>query len=190
MESVKKYLEQVQPDVLVLQVRHMRKCLVSKSRTDAASCIDPSVQEIKCIAKNFPTEQIQELGYHVLVEGQKTYNGVAILSKFRPELISTALYGGSEDPLEPQARYIEAKIADYHICNLYLPNGNPVNSMKFEYKLRYASPLKFLPLNPPDFALIFRGSRLKVDFCGFFSMRVLSVRVASSSLACVHNLHT
>jgi exodeoxyribonuclease-3 len=40
--------------------------------------------------------------------------------------------------VEPQARYIEAKIADYHICNLYLPNGNPVNSMKFEYKLRCA----------------------------------------------------
>jgi exodeoxyribonuclease-3 len=95
-------------------------------------------QEIKCVATNFPTEQMQELGYHVLVEGQKSYNGVAILSKFRPELISTALYGGSEDPVEPQARYIEAKIADYHICNLYLPNGNPVNSMKFEYKLRCA----------------------------------------------------
>lgn len=92
------------------------------------------------MSDDFPYEQIKSAGYHCLVNGQKAYNGVAIIAKSLPELIQDRLTGDSDDPLEPQARYIEAKVGDFHICGLYLPNGNPVNSMKFEYKLRYAHP--------------------------------------------------
>lgn len=90
------------------------------------------LQEIKCIDGNFPTMEIEELGYYVAVHGQKTYNGVAILSKHPMEDVSTGLAGDADDE---QARYIEATIKGIRICGLYLPNGNPVPGPKFDYKL-------------------------------------------------------
>ena len=90
------------------------------------------LQEIKCIDENFPAAEIEALGYHVAVHGQKTYNGVAILSKHPMEDVSTGLDGDDEDE---QARYIEATIKGIRVCGLYLPNGNPVPGPKFDYKL-------------------------------------------------------
>ncbi|WP_416896886.1 MAG: exodeoxyribonuclease III [Minwuia sp.] len=90
------------------------------------------LQEIKCIDENFPALEIEDLGYNVAVHGQKTYNGVALLSKLPLDDVSTGLPGDDGDE---QARYIEATVGGVRVCGLYLPNGNPVPGEKFDYKL-------------------------------------------------------
>ncbi|WP_447970114.1 exodeoxyribonuclease III [Nitrospira sp. M1] len=92
------------------------------------------LQELKATEEQFPREAIDELGYNLAVVGQKTYNGVAILSKVPIEVEQTSLPGDSSDE---QARYVEATIGDVRIASIYLPNGNPVNTEKFSYKLAW-----------------------------------------------------
>ncbi len=98
------------------------------------------LQEIKCVDEAFPMMEIGDAGYNIAVSGQKTYNGVAILSKRPIEVERTALPGDDDDP---QARYIEALIGDVRVASIYLPNGNPTrdeaggDSDKFLYKLAW-----------------------------------------------------
>jgi exodeoxyribonuclease-3 len=96
------------------------------------------LQEIKTIDENFPAMEIEELGYNVATHGQKTYNGVAILSKFPIEDIHRGLPGNEDDP---QARYIEATIAGIRFASIYLPNGNPTPGDKYTYKLAWMAHL-------------------------------------------------
>lgn len=106
------YLKTVEPDVLCLQ-------------------------ELKCLDEAFPRLEVEAAGYNVAVHGQKTFNGVAILSK-RPMEIRTGLPG---DELDAQARYIEAVVSDgtgvVRVASIYLPNGNPVGTEKYPYKLAW-----------------------------------------------------
>ncbi len=105
--------------------------------TDWLSTFQPDVvvlQEIKCVDENFPTMEIEDLGYNVAVHGQKTYNGVAFLSKAPIEDVTTGLPGDDSDE---QARYIEAVTNGVRIGGIYLPNGNPVPGEKFDYKLAW-----------------------------------------------------
>ena len=98
---------------------------------------DPDVvllQELKTTDEQFPRKAIDELGYNMAVVGQKTYNGVAILSKMPIDVEQTALPGDISDE---QARYIEAVIGNIRIASIYLPNGNPVGTNKFSYKLKW-----------------------------------------------------
>ncbi len=104
------------------------------------------MQEIKCIDEKFPAIEFEDMGYNVAVHGQKTYNGVAILSKFPIEDIRCGLDGEDwpdDGEKEDQARYIEVFTNGIRIGCIYLPNGNPVldadqkNSEKYEYKLRW-----------------------------------------------------
>ncbi len=100
------------------------------------------VQEIKCIDEKFPAEAFERLGYNVAVHGQKTYNGVAMLSKTPMEDIRRGLPG---DDTDEQARYIEAVISGpkpVRVAGIYLPNGNPVGTEKFAYKLAWMARLK------------------------------------------------
>jgi exodeoxyribonuclease III len=90
------------------------------------------LQELKCIDEGFPRDAVEDLGYNVACHGQKTYNGVAILSKRPIEDVSRGLPGDDGDA---HARYIEATISGVRIASLYLPNGNPVDTEKFTYKL-------------------------------------------------------
>ena len=90
------------------------------------------LQELKTIDEGFPREEVEALGYHIETHGQKTYNGVAILSKFPIEDVLRGLPGDDSDE---QARYIEATINGVRIASIYLPNGNPVDTEKFPYKL-------------------------------------------------------
>ncbi|MBE7637691.1 exodeoxyribonuclease III [Sneathiella sp. P13V-1] len=90
------------------------------------------LQELKCIDENFPREEVEALGYNVETHGQKTYNGVAILSKHPIEDVMRRLPG---DDADEQARYIEATIKGVRVASIYLPNGNPINTEKFPYKL-------------------------------------------------------
>jgi exodeoxyribonuclease-3 len=92
------------------------------------------LQEIKSVDEAFPRLEIEELGYNVETHGQKTYNGVAILSKRPIEDVTRGLPGDKSDE---QARYIEATIGDLRIASIYLPNGNPVESDKYPYKLSW-----------------------------------------------------
>lgn len=95
------------------------------------------LQEIKCIDEKFPTEAFERLGYNVAVHGQKTYNGVALISKAPLEDVRRGLPGDASDE---QARYIEAVVSGpepVRVACIYLPNGNPVDTEKFTYKLAW-----------------------------------------------------
>jgi exodeoxyribonuclease III len=92
------------------------------------------LQEIKCMDDKFPRLEIESRGYHLETHGQKSFNGVALLSKTPITQILRGLPGNSEDE---QARYIQGCIEGITIGNLYLPNGNPLPGPKFDYKLAW-----------------------------------------------------
>ena len=92
------------------------------------------LQEIKTEAEGFPQLAIEAAGYHVLLRGQKGFNGVAILSRQPLRQIADRLPG---DPEDEQARWIEAMAGDVQFVCLYLPNGNPAPGPKFQYKLSW-----------------------------------------------------
>ena len=92
------------------------------------------LQEIKCATDEFPALELKGLGYHAAVSGQKTYNGVALLTKDPPQDVRIGLSG---DPNDTQSRYIEATVRGVRIASIYLPNGNPVETDKFAYKLAW-----------------------------------------------------
>lgn len=124
LHAVLKWLETAKPDVACLQ-------------------------EIKTIDADFPREEIEALGYNIETHGQKSYNGVAILSKHPIEEIICGLPGDDSDE---QARYIEAVISGpkgpFRVASIYLPNGNPVMeesgefTAKYKYKLNWMRRLK------------------------------------------------
>lgn len=93
------------------------------------------LQELKAPQEKFPEKAIQDAGYHAIWHGQKSWNGVAILSRNEPpQEMLRGLPGDSEDT---HSRYIEANVNGLHICCLYLPNGNPAPGPKFDYKLSW-----------------------------------------------------
>jgi exodeoxyribonuclease-3 len=92
------------------------------------------LQEIKCQTAEFPYLEIEALGYKALVLGQKSYNGVALLTRLPAEEVAYGLPGDDEDQ---QARWVEARVAGVLVASLYLPNGNPVDSDKYPYKLAW-----------------------------------------------------
>ncbi len=96
------------------------------------------LQEIKSVTEAFPALEIESLGYNVAVYGQKGFNGVALLSKHPLEDVRRGLPG---EPDEAQSRYIEATVSvgggAVRIGGLYLPNGNPIGTDKFTYKLAW-----------------------------------------------------
>jgi exodeoxyribonuclease-3 len=97
------------------------------------------LQEIKCVDAAFPREAIEEVGYNVLTHGQKSYNGVAILAKGR---IEDPVVGLPGDPTDEQARYLEGTVGDVRVASIYLPNGNPIGTEKFTYKLAWMERLR------------------------------------------------
>ena len=116
LETVLRWFEEASPDVACLQ-------------------------EIKCVDEKFPTEAFERLGYNVAVHGQKTYNGVALVSKAPLEDVRRGLPGDDGDE---QARYIEAVVSGpepVRVASIYLPNGNPTGTEKFAYKLGWMARL-------------------------------------------------
>jgi exodeoxyribonuclease-3 len=113
----------------------------SLALTEWLKSAEPDVailQEIKSVDETFPREIFEDLGYQVETHGQKSFNGVAILSKHQLEDISRGLAGDESDE---QARYIEATVMGQttalRLCGLYLPNGNPCPGPKYDYKLAW-----------------------------------------------------
>ena len=109
---VTEWLESIRPDVLLLQ-------------------------ELK--GTDFPSDIFTALGYQSAAVTQKGYNGVAVLSRLPLETVCTTLRG---DEADSHARFLETRIGDLRIANVYLPNGNPVGSDKFDYKLRWMDRLE------------------------------------------------
>ncbi|MCR9086454.1 MAG: exodeoxyribonuclease III [Rhodobacteraceae bacterium] len=113
--------------------------------TDWLSEATPDVavlQEIKSVDDAFPRERFEEMGYQVETHGQKSFNGVAILSRLPLEDIRRGLPGDEGDE---QARWIEATVMaerPVRLCGLYLPNGNPAPGPKFDYKLAWMARLE------------------------------------------------
>ncbi len=97
-----------------------------------------AIQETKLTDADFPQEEFKSLGYHATFSGQKTYNGVAILSRTAP----TNLITGFPDYEDPQRRVLCADIGDLTLLNLYVPNGSEVASDKYAYKLDWLSHLQ------------------------------------------------
>jgi exodeoxyribonuclease-3 len=114
MQQVTNWLESAKPDVLLLQ-------------------------ETKCESDNFPRMEFAALGYRTLAVGQKAYNGVAMLSLHEASAILERL---DVDANDVQARYLEATVKGVRIASIYLPNGNPIDSDKFTYKLDWIKRLK------------------------------------------------
>ncbi len=96
------------------------------------------LQEIKCVDEAFPREPLEALGYNVAVHGQKTFNGVALLSKLPFDEVASGLMGDDGDV---QARFLEALVSTQRgvlrVVSLYLPNGNPAPGDKYDYKLKW-----------------------------------------------------
>jgi exodeoxyribonuclease-3 len=128
MDSMQGWLKERQPDVVCLQ-------------------------EIKCVDEAFPREPFEALGYNVAVHGQKAFNGVALLSKLPFDEITPGLMGDDGDV---QARFLEVVISTrrgaLRVVSLYLPNGNPPDSEKYPYKLRWM-----------DRLIAFSHERLKLE---------------------------
>ena len=116
-EALPTWLDEAQPDVALLQ-------------------------EIKSVDESFPRELFEDRGYNVETHGQKSFNGVAILSKLPLEDVTRGLPGDDDDD---HARWIEATVVGekaVRLCGLYLPNGNPVPGPKYDYKLAWMERLR------------------------------------------------
>ena len=96
------------------------------------------LQETKTVDESFPRQPIEALGYNVAIHGQKTFNGVAILSKFKFDQVTTRLPGDDGDE---HARFIEATVSTaagvLRVASIYLPNGNPPDTDKYSYKIKW-----------------------------------------------------
>jgi len=96
------------------------------------------LQETKCVDEAFPREPLEALGYNLAVHGQKAFNGVAILSKLPFDEVTPRLPGDAEDD---HARFIEAVVSTpggvVRVASIYLPNGNPTGTPKYDYKINW-----------------------------------------------------
>src|SRR5947208_13349 len=98
------------------------------------------LQELKAPQEKFPIEAIEAAGYEAIWHGQKSWNGVAILSRIGTPVETRR--GLPDDPDPSHSRYIEAAVCGLLIGNLYAPNGNPWPGPKFDYKLKWLDALK------------------------------------------------
>jgi exodeoxyribonuclease III len=118
LEHLLSFLKEAEPDVLCLQ-------------------------ELKCMDGDFPRMEVEAAGYHVETHGQKTFNGVAILSKTKLDDMRRGLPGDASDE---QARYLEGVVRNgasvVRVASIYLPNGNPVGTEKYPYKLGWMARLQ------------------------------------------------
>ena len=104
------------------------------------------LQETKVIDKAFPSSQFEELGYKVIVNGQKSYNGVAIISKFNFDNVIKGFTNEANEKnisieFNEQKRLISADINGFKIINVYVPNGSSIGSDKFDYKIKWLNHL-------------------------------------------------
>lgn len=97
------------------------------------------LQELKVGDEKFPTLDVKQAGYYSTIVGQKTYNGVAILSKVKADNVATSMADGTDDP---QARLVAADVGGVRVISVYVPNGGSVSSDKWDYKLEWLTRLR------------------------------------------------
>ncbi|MGB8329265.1 MAG: exodeoxyribonuclease III [Polyangiales bacterium] len=119
------------------------------------------LQELKVTEADFPYDEVRDCGYEAAVFGQKTYNGVAILSR---RSISNVVRGLDDGEDDPQARLISGEVDGITILSAYFPNGGDVGSDKFEYKLRWIERLRQTLVNRFD------PETDQVALCGDFNV--------------------
>lgn len=103
------------------------------------------LQETKVVDKDFPRSPLEALGYHLYIAGQKSYNGVALLSRTPLESVTAGfspVLGEAISDLDEQKRVITGVLNGVRIVNLYVPNGSEIDSEKYQYKLRWLSVLR------------------------------------------------
>ncbi len=104
------------------------------------------LQETKVIDDAFPSSHFEELGYEVIIHGQKSYNGVAIISKFKIDNVKKGFTNEDKEEkfsldINEQKRLISADINGLKIINVYVPNGSSIDSEKFDYKIKWLNHL-------------------------------------------------
>ena len=114
LERLLAWLQKTQPDILCLQ-------------------------ELKTRDDTFPHDEIRKAGYHAAVFGQKTFNGVSILSRIEPQNVQQGMNDGVEDP---QARFVAAQVGEIRVISAYIPNGRVVGSEHYAYKLDWLRRLR------------------------------------------------
>src|SRR6202022_2098137 len=116
------------------------------------------LQETKCRDEQFPVLALQAAGYHSAYHGEKSYNGVAILSKTKPRDVRASL---CDEGVDPQARVIAAKIDNVRVYSIYAPNGQAVGSPAYDYKLKWYARLR---------ECVAKEKIQDVIFCGDFNV--------------------
>jgi exodeoxyribonuclease III len=97
------------------------------------------LQETKCMDEQFPVLALQAVGFNAVYHGEKSYNGVAILSRSEPREVRASL---CDEVVDPQARVISATIENVRVYSIYAPNGQAVGSPAYDYKLRWYARLR------------------------------------------------
>jgi len=125
IENLKKYLKLSSPDIVLLQ-------------------------EIKTLEENYPLDEIKKAGYFSYIKGQKSYNGVSVLSKKKIAVLNSDLPGDKVKQSRFMSCEIKVKNKKINLINVYVPNGNPVDTEKYHYKLKWL-----------DLLIIYIGKKLK-----------------------------
>ena len=144
LSQIVKWIKQKNPDVLCLQ-------------------------ETKVIDQDFPFKPFEELGYEVIVYGQKSYNGVAIISRFKLENIKRGFANNSKENSDKtefinQKRLISGVLNDLRIINVYVPNGSSLDSDKFDYKIKWLNELSsFLKMQDEESVCLLGDFNIALD---------------------------
>ena len=128
------------------------------------------LQETKCTDDQFPVLALQAAGYHASYHGEKSYNGVAILSKEKPHEVRRSL---CDEIVDPQARLISATIENVRVHSIYAPNGQAVGSPAYEYKLNWYRRLR---------NCLAREGNVDVALCGDFNVAPEDIDVYDPAL--------
>ncbi len=140
------------------------------------------VQETKVTDEEFPAQPFLDQGYHIAISGQKSYNGVAILSRRPLEQVSTGfapVLGNAIGDLDEQKRVITGVLDGVRILNLYVPNGSSLGSEKYVYKLRWLKTLR-------DYLQILVSGDRATVMCGDFNIALDDLDIHDPALAGNH----
>ncbi|KAF3888588.1 MULTISPECIES: exodeoxyribonuclease III [Nostocales] len=140
------------------------------------------MQETKVVDTEFPRAMFEELGYHIYVSGQKSYNGVAIASSQPLKDVSSSFYDvltNLEPEWDTQKRIITGSVDNIRIINLYVPNGSSIGSEKYDYKLRWLTVLR-------EYLKSLLVSSPSICMCGDFNIALEDRDIHDSAIAPNH----
>jgi exodeoxyribonuclease-3 len=138
------------------------------------------LQETKVVDKDFPRSPFESLGYHLYISGQKSYNGVALISKVPLQEVTTgfaSVLGSEVENFDEQKRVISAVVGDdIRVVNLYVPNGSEVGSEKYDYKLNWLKVLR-------EYLKATLDKTSKLCICGDFNIALEDRDIHKSSVS-------